>query len=167
MKMSRDEAVESAMSAALHYLSFKARTVFEVREYLLRKELAESTVMVTLARLDELGYLNDEQYAKQFIDSRTRARHQPISRLRYDLLKRGIDKEIVEESLQALEPSHNREMALAEARRVMGRYRGKPAAEADRKALASLMRRGFAYEDAVAAVREVSLERDQADPDFL
>src|ERR671916_2699560 len=53
-----------AMSRALHSLGYRARSTYELHERLSRAGYAGETVSGVLARLGELGYLDDEEFAR-------------------------------------------------------------------------------------------------------
>src|SRR5262245_45782931 len=55
---------EKTFERALNLLSYKPRTLAEMRARLMEKDWAEAVVVdQVLARLEELGYLNDEEFA--------------------------------------------------------------------------------------------------------
>ena len=70
-----DKCYERTMKRAFNLLSAKPRSVAELRTRLLEKEWAEEdAVDRVIARMQELGYLNDQQYAEQFANSRLTAK---------------------------------------------------------------------------------------------
>ena len=61
----------SPMDYAMKYLTAKDRTVSEMQAYLDEKDFGEADVDATVARLTELGLLNDARYAQRFVETRT------------------------------------------------------------------------------------------------
>jgi len=58
---------EKTFERALNLLSYKPRSLAEMRARLMEKDWAEESVVdQALARLEELGYLNDEEFAANF-----------------------------------------------------------------------------------------------------
>src|ERR671916_1630331 len=53
-----------AMTRALNFLGYRARSEREVRERLRRYGYGEETVEGVVVRLEELGYLDDEDFAR-------------------------------------------------------------------------------------------------------
>ena len=75
---------------ALNLLSYKPRSLAEMRARLMEKDWAEEAVVdQVLARLEELGYLNDEEFAANFANSRLTAKPIGRSRLRRDLRRKN------------------------------------------------------------------------------
>ena len=70
----------SAYDTALKFLTPKARTVREVELKLDEGSYSEGEIMQTVERLIEGGLLDDEKYARDFIESRLNTK--PVSRFR-------------------------------------------------------------------------------------
>src|SRR5919107_601762 len=66
-----------AMSRALHSLGFRARSAHELRERLSGAGYAGETVRGVLARLEELGYLDDEVFAQNAARDKARKSYGP------------------------------------------------------------------------------------------
>ncbi len=121
-----------AMSRALSLLGYRARSEGEVRERLVRYGFAEGTGEAVVGRLRELGYLDDEAFAR--LKAREKARRYGPRRVSAELRKSGVDAEVaagaVEETfagtdelaaaLSAAERRYNGGGSDAEARRVYG-----------------------------------------------
>lgn len=122
-----------AMGRALNLLGHRARSSKEIRERLGRYGYAEETVELVIVRLKELGYLNDEQYARDL--AREKSRKYGPRRVYGDLRKGGLDEATAwsvveeeftgrsehEEASEAAARRYNRcEGSIAQARRVYG-----------------------------------------------
>src|ERR671921_2190001 len=133
-----------AMNLALHSLGYRARSARELRERLLRAGYAGETVRDVLARLEELGYLDDEEFARNAARDKARKSYGP-HRIYGELRRAGIDKEIaqgivekefagrseLEEARAAVQRRYNTgERSDAQARRghgvLVGRGRPRP-----------------------------------------
>ena len=58
------ESVESAYSKVVHYLQYGLRTKQEIKDYLIKKEIAPKVIDEVIEKLVEIGYLNDEHYVE-------------------------------------------------------------------------------------------------------
>ncbi|ASS75564.1 hypothetical protein CIG75_11575 [Tumebacillus algifaecis] len=88
----RDEVVFKAKDAAVHYLSFRHRSKKEMVDYLSGKELFdEEIVRKTVDWLIERKYLNDNEFARQWVESRMRSRPRGKAMLKWELKQKGID----------------------------------------------------------------------------
>lgn len=84
------------LKAAARYLELRSRSVDEVRQHLQTAKFPESLVEQALARMVELGLLDDAAFARSWVESRDRARPRGSQALRRELSLKGIDREIVE-----------------------------------------------------------------------
>src|SRR5438128_2095646 len=91
---------EKTMARALKLISVKPRSVAELRGRLLEKNWADAEIVArVLARLEELGYLNDEQFAANYAASRLTTKPVGRTRLRRDLHRKKVPPPIAENAL--------------------------------------------------------------------
>ena len=146
---------EKAMSRALGYLGYKARTESEMAQYLEKCGFSPEVGEAVVARLCELGYLDDEKYIAAFIEARARQTGHAKSRIRGDLRRRGLDRDSVELALDDLDSSYDQSAAVATASKLKRRYLGCDSATRRRRMLSALVRRGFDYGVAMSAISAV------------
>ncbi|HEY7524720.1 MAG TPA: regulatory protein RecX [Candidatus Limnocylindrales bacterium] len=88
------------LAAAARLLEARPRSETEVRRRLgqagYRRDLIEGAV----AKLVELGYLDDEAFARSWVESRDRARPRGAIALRRELRLKGIDAGTIEATLE-------------------------------------------------------------------
>ena len=144
------DRVRAAREAALGYLGYAARTEREVRQKLIRSGFEEDVAEDTVARLRELGYLDDAAYARSYVQARFRNRGYGPGRLRGDLLRRGIAAALIDAVLDDLtEQEDMLEAARRHAEKRWPRLAHETDAQKRRKKLSDyLVRRGFSYETA-------------------
>jgi regulatory protein len=161
-KRERLGAVEDpavVLDAALRFLEPRQRSIGEVRRRLTRVGYRDELVEGAIARLVELGMLDDQAFARTWIESRDRARPRGERALRRELAVKGIDREIVDETMGAREeesPEADAEAArrlLARNARALERV-GDPRARRQR-AYALLARNGFDPEVAATVSRQL------------
>lgn len=85
------------MEAALRILSFGRRTAAAMECRLLEKGFARDVVGRVCRRLRELGYINDRQFACEWIREYSGAKCRSPWVLKRELRKRGIDAALAEE----------------------------------------------------------------------
>lgn len=91
---------EIVLEAALRFLEPRQRSIGEVRRRLTRVGYREGLVEGAIARLIELGMLDDAAFARTWIESRDRARPRGERALSEELRVKGIDREIIATSLE-------------------------------------------------------------------
>jgi SOS response regulatory protein OraA/RecX len=175
----QDPAV--VLEAAAAFLAVRPRSVDETRRRLGQLGYAAVPIEIVLDRLLAFGYLDDELFARTWVESRDRAHPRGESALRRELARKGIDREIIaavlaEREAAGLAPDADAVVGLSPrrpatgepaepademaARRLMGRRAGSLARERDprrrrQKAYALLARNGFAP-DVCARVSELA-----------
>ncbi len=154
--MSEDKRYERTMRRAFNLLSAKPRSLAELRERLLEKEWADAEVVDrAIARLQELGYLNDQQYAEQFANSRLTVKPIGRSRLRRDLQRKKISSADTDQALAEVYTEEREDELIEKAIAKRLRLRGKPTTREESKKLFDyLLRLGFGYELVIRKVRE-------------
>jgi regulatory protein len=139
-----------AMGRALDFLGYRARSEKEVRDRLRRYDYGEETVEGVIGRLKELGYLDDEDFARLVVREKSR-RYGPW-RVSAELRKSGVDTELVRE---VVDEEFAGRSEREEARSVAAqRYnRGGSDAQA-RRVYGFLVRRGYSAEVCAEIARE-------------
>ena len=144
-----------AMGRAFNLLGYRARSAGEVRDRLRRYGYAAETVEVVVERLEELGYLDDEEFARTAAREKSR-KHGP-RRIMADLRRGGVDEETAREAVEAqFSPGSELEAAREAARR---RYNTSGSSGADgsaeaRRVYGFLARRGYSAGVCTEVARE-------------
>ncbi|MFW6011229.1 MAG: regulatory protein RecX [Desulfosalsimonas sp.] len=92
-----------AFSRALHFLKYRPRSRKEVKDYLEKKGFPGSDIAETLKKLDRYRYIDDEQFARLWIENRSRNKPRGEFALRHELKQKGIKEEIIEKSLSGFQ----------------------------------------------------------------
>ena len=90
---------EAALEKGIFLISLKDRTKKEIRLKLEEKFRNKSAILRAIEKLEELGYLNDLNYAISYIEGRTYGKN----RISYNLFQKGIDKVTVEKAYLTLD----------------------------------------------------------------
>ena len=98
-KIRQFAAAAIASDLAAHFLSYEPRTIFEVLQYLKKHEISDEAANSAVNQLNELGYLDDRQYAKLFIKNDLRVGSDGPKSLLRKLTQKGVDPEISQTEL--------------------------------------------------------------------
>ncbi len=148
-KIREEVVLKRAKLRALHLLDDMARTESQLRQKLKNGEYPPDIIDQAVDYVKSYGYLNDEAYARDFIE--TRKNKKSRQELYGLLMQKGLDKKLVQ---QALDDVYGEEDAKEAIRLLMQKRHFDPetADESERqKFLSYLVRKGFSYED----VREI------------
>ena len=97
-KRERRAAVDDpavVLEAAARFLEARARSIGEVRRRLTSAGYQADLVEGAITRLGELGMLDDEAFAKAWVESRDRARPRGERALADELRLRGVDRTVI------------------------------------------------------------------------
>lgn len=155
-----EDRLERAKGRALRMLAARSRSEAEVRERLQRAGFEEPVVAQVVAWLHRLGYLDDERFAREWVEARLRSRPSGRIRLAWELRQKGVAPERVEQALAVLDTETEVALAVEAAERRYGGRRGSPEALA-RQVHAFLLRRGFSHFAVQKAVAHFMKEPDR------
>lgn len=144
---------------ALYHISFKQRTVKEVRDYLTKHEIDESIIPKVIDNLKDDDWLDDERYARSFIESNLHSGDKGPYVLQQKLTLKGISKSLV---IDVLDDYDFSDMAERVAAKLLRKYEGKlPYKALLSKLTQTLMTRGFDYSTANFAIDQLDIEKDE------
>lgn len=138
------DAVDRAVSAAMRALDQRMQTGKELRTRLMRKGFEPDTIDSALEKLVDHGFLNDERFAELWIENRLAHRPRGKRMLEQELRQKGVDREIVQETVSGMEID-DRTAALDLANKRLRSVEGLPPDEQKKKLTGILARRGFDY----------------------
>lgn len=135
----------SAFDAGVRLLALREHSVWELRRKLKPKGYPEAELEAALARLQELGYLNDARFARVFAASAVRNGRFFGARLAQELKRRGVAPELVREVLAELarEGDEADDLARLIARRFAGFDPASATDKERRRVVGYLTRKGF------------------------
>jgi regulatory protein len=155
--LERENALARMRERALRLLAVRPRASSELRERLCRYGPPELVAQV-VEELQRRGLVDDLRFAVEWVRERRAARGLGAQRLRYELLRKGVDRETVEHALR--EGGDDEEaVAVALARDRLGRSPGLPQEVAFRRLAGYLARRGFSPAVVSRALWAVGLQR--------
>jgi regulatory protein len=143
-KLQTSDEVEMGFNQALNLLSHRSRSVAEMTRYLESKGYAPATLKAVLIRLEEEGLLNDDRFAREWVENRNTFRPRSQSQLKAELRFKGLAESSID---SALEESgvDDATLAMAAARKQSHRYISSDYENYRKKLGNALLRRGFSY----------------------
>lgn len=145
-----DDRSQRALDLAYRYLNRCDRTVAEVRRHLERKGLEADAIERSIELLSEQSLLDDVRFARLFAHDKRELEDWGTERIGSELLRRGIERELIGAVLAEETPAAELDRALSLLRR---RFPSPPADRRERdRQLGILLRKGYDLELAVDAV---------------
>jgi regulatory protein len=155
-RLSAAADVEAAFRTGLRMLELRSFARADLGRRLQRKGHPRAAIEIALARLLTLGLLNDEAYARNYVQTRA-ARGRGPSRLVHDLLALGVPRSVIDRAVAAEWPegSDRTSMPQALVSKRAAQLGTLPRQTKRRRLLAYLARRGFSGRDVSALVESV------------
>jgi len=128
----------------LEWVLMRPRSIKETREHLWLKRCQKSysytdeDIEIVIGRLTQKGYLNDQNFARWFVENRNVKKGTSLRRLRQELSAKGIDGALIDELLTETGRSDE-----AEIKKIIAKRAQKTTPE---KLIAYLVRQGFPYD---------------------
>ena len=149
-----EKSPSDPLPLALRMLARRPYSVADMRRALERKFGATAAVKQAIARLRQLGYLNDKNYAAHTASSLARNRAFGSHRIRRELKAKLVDYKYIEPALdQAFEEISERELLEKAVDKQIRTVRHPLTRNRLYSLCQSLMRRGFRSDDIMKAVR--------------
>lgn len=139
-----------AMGRAFNLLGYRARSEAELRERLQRYGYIEETIEGVVLRLEELGYVDDVEFARE--KAHEKARRYGPRRVSVELKKSGVGEALARE---VIEEEFSGRSEVEEARAAAARrYNGRGSDAEARRVYGFLVRRGYSAEVCSQVARE-------------
>ncbi|MBC7631075.1 MAG: regulatory protein RecX [Flavobacterium sp.] len=151
--MTPDDVASFAKELVVRKLSERAHSRSDLAQALIRKRVPEEVVEATLIKFDAAGLIDDEEFARAWVQSRQRSKGLSSRALGMELRSKGVDDDISKEVLSELDPDVELEAAhrLVQVKlRSMSRFDDKTKT---RRLIGMLARKGYSGQMASEVVR--------------
>ena len=151
------------LNKSFRFLSYRPRSEKEIRDYLLKKiknkksnlknelkneKFIEETIESIVSKLKEQRFLDDREFAKWWIEQRSKVKPKAIKFIIFELKQKGIPKELIDEILndKEFEVISDFDKALELAKKRIKRYEKEEPKKAYEKLVRFLASKGFEWE---------------------
>ncbi|HZE87281.1 MAG TPA: regulatory protein RecX [Methylomirabilota bacterium] len=152
--LSLSDTAKKYLENVYRYLAIRNRSEKEIRDYLTKKKAEPEIIDTIVDRLKKQKFLDDEVFARGWVTQRARFRPKGKSALKFELLQKGITKELIEKILA--EENEDRPDELTQAKNLIGRriekLKDAPRQEIYNKVGSFLARRGFNWDTIKKAI---------------
>lgn len=143
-----------ARKILLDQLTGQARSRHELAARLARRNVPNDVAGRLLDRFEEVGLIDDEAFARSWVDSRQRTRGLARRALAQELRRKGVDDETARDVLAEVDPADEEQAARALVRKKLRSLRGVDDAAAARRLAGLLARKGYSAGLAYAVVKD-------------
>ena len=148
-----ERAYRVAREIVLRKLETRDRTRAELTDALRTRATPEPVIEAVLDRLGEVGLVDDQRFARTWVESRQRTRGLAGRALTAELRRKGVPDDAVASAVGAIDPAAEERAAFELARTRVTRSPGLPADVLTRRVVGQLARRGYDGGLAYRAVR--------------
>lgn len=143
-----------ARKILLDALTGQARSRKELADKLAKKDVPSELAERLLDRFEEVGLIDDEAFAKAWIESRQPGKGLARRALAHELRRKGIDDDIAREALDEIDSDDEAAAARALVRKKLRSVRGLDQQKATRRLVGMLARKGYGAGMAFAIVKD-------------
>lgn len=151
-KFKEGDNISKCLAKAYRFLSYRPRSEKEMSDKLLEK-YEPKVVEGVIERLKKYRYIDDCEFSRLWVESRRSGRS--ARAISYELQRKGVAKEKIEEALELLDKDAELEAALVLVR-SKSKYQNLTRDEAYQKIGGFLSRRGYSYEIIKKVISELS-----------
>lgn len=153
----KDDNYIKGKTSALRYIERAMKTKKQVEDMLFKKEMEEETVARVIEFLISYSFIDDKRYAECYM--KQKLKESGKNKIKYDLLKKGIDEDLIKDLLARVSYEDESSVALALAEKK-ARILGK--SERDKGKLLGkltkyLLSKGYTYDLINQVVNKVAL----------
>ena len=141
-----EDNTQYAFDSALHLLAHKMRTRAELIKRLAGKGIGDDAISAALDKLAAYGYVDDGQYAKEYIESAINAAKLGRKAVMYKLKEKGLGDDVIADALLAYTDELEKDIAEQNISKLVRRYQNDDAKKRRQKIFAALARHGFDYD---------------------
>lgn len=157
----KDDDNAKAYQLALNYLSHQLRTEKELTQYLRDHEITPEGIQISLAKLRELHYIDDQNYADSYVRTVINTADKGPKVVRQKLIQKGVSATHIDQALSHYSVDDQVTVGLAAAKKLAKKYRHRSFFEQQQKVKQGLMQKGFGGDSLSLIMEALALEADE------
>ena len=142
-----------AKEKALWLISYRSHSKKELKDKI-RRTCDDSAAEKAVERMEELGLVNDEEYARQFARKLLLQKKMSRRAAMLEMSRKGVDKETAEAALDEVDVDYRENIRYI----IEKKYRDIGDEKIKRRAVAALQRLGYGWDDIRAVLNEYEYE---------
>jgi regulatory protein len=143
-KLLEEDTYEIAFQKALQFINYRPRSIEETRRRLTEKGFSDEVIDITIEKLLEKGWLDDLNFAKQWIENRNAFRPRSERLLAYELRLKGVAENKIDLALEKYGEDES-DLAYQAGIKKAKQCQNEAKFDFQKKVGGYLSRRGFSY----------------------
>lgn len=150
---------QKVLDRLLNFVSLRPKSEEEIKSWFRRKKVPEDMQPSLFNTLKRLELVDDYKFARWWVEQRNTFRPKGRKALNFELLKKGVSKEIIGKVLEEVGPNEKR-VALDLLKKRARKWERLEKKDTKKKMYELLTRQGFSWEVVQNAVREYNTSGD-------
>ena len=136
-------SLDQVLDKIAKYCAYQERCVKDVREKLKTYDIPQEDRDKILDFLLDNRFVNDERFAKSFVRGKVNQSGWGVNKIRFHLMQKGIDKDLIDEALQETDEEVYRQRLINILKTKSKTVKAKNDYERKRKLAAYAIQKGF------------------------
>lgn len=141
--LQQQDLLDKAYNSAIRFLTYRPRSIAEVRQNLQKKEYEPAVIEAVIEKLEGYGFVNDTAFAEYWLEQRETFKPRGQMALQQELRQKGVAPQIIDQVLSELDEDKAALQAASRKARALSHL---PKDVFQQKLGQFLQRRGFNYE---------------------
>ncbi|MBI5326164.1 MAG: RecX family transcriptional regulator [Ignavibacteriae bacterium] len=161
-ELKKEQRLYDAKQTAYNFVSYKPRTEKQIRQRLKIKGFENDEANSAIEFLIKFDLVDDIKYAKQFVSDYLKRKSTGKSKLLFELLKKGIDKSLAEDTIEKFYPEENTfEIAMKSIEKKLRLIRHKPMEKQKDSLIRYMQSSGFDWDIIRKVLKKVHFGEDE------
>ncbi|KUP09693.1 hypothetical protein Q73_02100 [Bacillus coahuilensis m2-6] len=160
-KIQQQDDIRKAINVAVHYLSFRMRSFKEIHDHLKEKEYEEVVIASAMEKIQELGYVNDLEFAIAYSNTQRATTDKGPIRIKQELQEKGVRDSFIQQVIEEYLLDEQVEKAIGIASKIIKKEKKASSLQRKQKVEQSLTRKGYPYSVISIVHEEVSYEGEE------
>ena len=152
--LKNDAEKDIALSKTLNFISKSQKTQKQIKDYLTKKGFEDTIINYVLQKLEEYNFVNDEEYAKNFVKYKTKSSGK--RKILMELKQRGVREDLAKNSVESFSKDEENIYNVAE-KYLKSKERD---FKTKQKAFRFLLSKGYESENILACLNKFFKEED-------
>ncbi|MEW9502047.1 recombination regulator RecX [Jeotgalibacillus marinus] len=156
-----EDEIRKGFNKALVYLSYRMRSEYEIVLHLREHEMGDACIEEIMHKLRQYGYVNDEDYAKAFVNTQLRTSDKGPRHMGNGLKEKGVAPQITEAILEQIRVEEWQERAEQVIEKVIKKNPKQSKMQIKKKGEDTLSRKGYSGSVVSNVLANLTIERDK------
>lgn len=157
------DSIKKAYNKSLEYLSYRMRSIKEVKDFLSKKEYNDAVVAEVILKLKDYKYVDDLEFAIAYVRTQWQTNGKGPTVIKRELYEKGIEQAFVEQALSLYNENAQIEEAISHAEKVLKKNNKLSTVLLKQKIEQHLVRKGFSFQIISIALEEVQFEQNESE----